>query len=198
MKRLGWNSKLVCVCRKLMNLPLDCTSTTHDIITQVTVESKIEIKDPHNKENNLAKSLVQPAASVADLSELPKNIWLSALQNVKYHTQKSTCTHQPTLSPQVTYIVLVCELVNSGSRAIIGPPNYQSSLLIGSFASSLSIPYVSIVQTPHDPEGEFTLGLYPSSRYLTNMFIQMMLKWEWKEYFLIYEKPVGKQIICDI
>ncbi|XP_031634004.1 glutamate receptor ionotropic, kainate 3-like isoform X2 [Contarinia nasturtii] len=81
----------------------------------------------------------------------------------------------------------VCSLFESGSYAIIGPKSLGSKSHIANICDAKEIPYID---TYMDVEAKTsTINLYPSHETLSQLLIEVVNKYEWKDILILYEAP---------
>lgn len=86
---------------------------------------------------------------------------------------------------------LVCEMVESGAVAIVGPKSIYVSDVVASICNELNIPHlVSYHRVPEinkNPYHKFTRNIYPDTTLLSNALVDVIQNYGWKKFGIIYD-----------
>ncbi|XP_031634083.1 glutamate receptor ionotropic, kainate 2-like isoform X2 [Contarinia nasturtii] len=85
----------------------------------------------------------------------------------------------------------VCEMVESGAVAIIGPKSYEIADVVASICNELNIPHlVSYHRTPEinkNPYHMFTRNIHPDTKLLAKALVDTMQNYQWTRFAIIYD-----------
>lgn len=89
----------------------------------------------------------------------------------------------------------VCEMVDSGAVAIIGPKSSYIADVVASICNELNVPHlVSYHRTPEinkNPYHSFTRNIHPDTTLLSNALVDLVRNYGWKRFAIIYDSDEG-------
>lgn len=85
----------------------------------------------------------------------------------------------------------VCEMIDSGAVAIIGPKSIYISDVVASICNELSIPHIVSVNSVADyrknAQHKLTRNIYPDSMTLSAVITDVIRNFEWRAFGIIYD-----------
>lgn len=85
----------------------------------------------------------------------------------------------------------VCELVESGAVAIVGPKSIYISDVVASICNELNIPHlVSYHHTPEiskNPYHKFTRNIFPDTSLLSDALVDLVTNYDWRKFAIVYD-----------
>lgn len=96
----------------------------------------------------------------------------------------------------------VCEMIDSGAVAIIGPKSIYISDIVASICNQLSIPHIVSVNTVADyrknAQHKFTRNIYPDSLILSTAITDVIRDFEWRKFGIIYDSDESLIRLNDV
>lgn len=87
--------------------------------------------------------------------------------------------------------ILVCELVESGAVAIVGPKSIYISDVVASLCNELNIPHIVSYHRTREikknPYHKFTRNIFPDSTLLSRSLVDVIKSYGWSRFAIIYD-----------
>lgn len=91
----------------------------------------------------------------------------------------------------MNFKILVCEMVDADTVAIIGPKSIHVSDVVASICNELNIPHIVSYQiTPEMKKNRFhrfTRNIFPDASLLSSALVDILNNFEWKRFGVIYD-----------
>lgn len=87
----------------------------------------------------------------------------------------------------------MCDLVDSGAVAIIGPKSIYMSDIVASLCNELNIPHIVIYHRTREISKnkyhKFTRNIFPDSKLLSKSLADVVKNNDWERFTIIYDSP---------
>lgn len=99
-------------------------------------------------------------------------------------------------------LILVCEMVESGAVAILGPKSIPIADVVGSICNALNIPhlvsYHRKIEFNKNPYHKFTRNVAPEPTLLSKALTKVIQNYAWKRFAVIYDSDESLIRLNDI
>ena len=91
----------------------------------------------------------------------------------------------------------MCRQIKDGVSAIFGPSARISGAHVQSICEALEIPHIatrwsSTLEDASDDVQGYSINLFPEQRLLSKAYVDILVKWGWRSFTILYENNEGK------
>ncbi|CAL1283901.1 unnamed protein product [Larinioides sclopetarius] len=98
-------------------------------------------------------------------------------------------THEPDNCFEATK--KVCKLLRYGLAGIFGPQSPMAAAHIQSISDALEMPHIESRWDYKLQRDDLSINLHPRASTLNQAYIDVVRKWEWKDFIIVYEENEG-------
>ncbi|XP_055939943.1 glutamate receptor ionotropic, kainate 2-like isoform X2 [Argiope bruennichi] len=85
----------------------------------------------------------------------------------------------------------VCKLLGHGLAGIFGPQSSVAAAHIQSISDALEVPHIESRWDYKLQRDDLSINLHPRASTLNQAYIDVVRKWEWKDFIIVYEENEG-------
>ncbi|GFT00124.1 glutamate receptor ionotropic, kainate 2 [Trichonephila clavipes] len=94
-------------------------------------------------------------------------------------------------------VVQICKLLSYGLAGIFGPHSPMAAAHVQSISDALEVPHIETRWDYKLQRDDLSINIHPRASTLNQAYIDIVKKWGWQSFIIIYEENEGKSYLHE-